>query len=175
VSILLSTAALHQPFPRDPHLLTALGKLAVAHTHLELVLRYTRKTLTGQSVAAALDATHKMRTSRVRGHIKQLFNAKQPTAEEVRQLDTLMSDAEKLTEIRNGYLHVAWSETAEGKTIRRTRNHRWGPAPSPQEVQQVTNQILLLMTTLNEARKNGFIAEVVKRHNKISFAPNPPV
>ncbi len=62
--------------PNHPELLEALGHLAVAHTHLELILRYTVKTLAGLSVKEALDATHRARTSDVRSRIRKLFERK---------------------------------------------------------------------------------------------------
>lgn len=48
----------------------ALGHLAMAHTHLELILRYTVKTIAGLTVQEALDATNEERTSDVRKRIR---------------------------------------------------------------------------------------------------------
>ena len=43
--------------PNRPQLLEAFGRLAVAHTHLERILRYTVKTLSGLSGPKSLDPT----------------------------------------------------------------------------------------------------------------------
>jgi hypothetical protein len=57
-----------------------LGRFAIAHTHLELMLRYCVKTIAKQSLAEALDATEGERISDLRIRIKQLFKERRPTA-----------------------------------------------------------------------------------------------
>lgn len=57
--------------PRHPGLVEALGHLVIAHTHLELALRYTVKTLAGISVTEALDATSGERISDLRQRVRQ--------------------------------------------------------------------------------------------------------
>src|SRR5688572_19517352 len=79
--------------PMRSDLLEALGQLAVAHTHLELVLRYTVKTLSGLTVVEALDATNGDRTSDVRSRIRRLFKEKKPTEVELSRLDSLLGNA----------------------------------------------------------------------------------
>jgi hypothetical protein len=59
--------------PRHPELIEALGRLAVAHTHLELIFRYTVKTLAPLTVKEALDATNGEKISEVRKRVRKLF------------------------------------------------------------------------------------------------------
>ena len=59
--------------PNRSELHKVLGRLAIAHTHLELILRYCVKTIAKQSVEEALDATEGDRISDLRIKIKQLF------------------------------------------------------------------------------------------------------
>ena len=42
-------------------------------------------------------------------------------------------------------------------------DHVWGAAPTVDEVRAVTNALLALYKTLNNARRNGFIAVVGRR------------
>ena len=44
--------------PTHPELIGALGRLAMAYIHLDIVLKYTFKTLSGMSVKDALDQMH---------------------------------------------------------------------------------------------------------------------
>jgi len=66
--------------PNQPTLMEALGRLAIAHTHLELMLRYCVKTIADQTIQEALDATEGDRLSDLRVRVKQLFIERRPTA-----------------------------------------------------------------------------------------------
>jgi hypothetical protein len=136
----------------------------MAHTHLELILRYCVKTIANLSIAEALDATERDRISDLRVRIKRLFKERRPTPHEQTTLDALLGRARRLSEKRNSYLHSTWSQTAAGRAIMKNEDHRWGQAPSEAEVNQVTDEILRLVSELNDARLNGFISRVVSRH-----------
>jgi hypothetical protein len=162
--------------PTDPGLLQALGQLAIAHTQLELMLRYTVKTLSGQSLGDALDATSQDRISDLRERIKQLFRELKPTAQEKCQLDALLQKAKLRSDKRNGYLHSTWSATHDGQALMKGERHLWGPAPSQHDVEKITLEILTLCKQLNEARLHGFISKVVTRRNATTAStPAPPV
>jgi len=79
--------------PRHVGLVAALGRLAIAHTHLELILRYTVKTIAGFSVKEALDATYGEPISDVRKRVRRMFMEKTPPASEVSKLDALLGAA----------------------------------------------------------------------------------
>ena len=49
--------------PNKPELVEALGRLAMGHAHLEVVLKYTFKTLSRLSIREALDQMKKNRTA----------------------------------------------------------------------------------------------------------------
>jgi hypothetical protein len=150
--------------PQHPGLLEALGRLAVAHTHLELILRYTVKTVAGVSLRDGLDATEGERTSDVRRRIKKIFVQTKPTEAEVVKLDALLNRARLLSEKRNDFLHSAWSETDDGQAVRkREGDHRWVSAPSKEDVDAVAAEIMLVAKEINDARLRGFIYEVVSR------------
>jgi hypothetical protein len=161
--------------PSDPGLVEALGQLAIAHTQLELMLKYTVKTLSGLKIADALHATSQDRFPELRERIKQLFKEKKPTAHEKCQLDALLHKGKPLMNRRNTYLHSAWAQTPSGKTLIKSEDdHSWGPAPTRDDVQGVTVAILTLATELNEARLHGFIAEVIARARQSHSVPVLP-
>lgn len=169
MSIPLSTApsrgitTVELTIPTHPGLIEALGRLAVAHTHLELALRYTVKTLSGVSFDKALDATQGEWTSEVRKRIRRLFIEKKPKQHELVKLDALLGKARRLTDQRNDYLHTAWSVSKAGEPIVKMGDHSWGPAPSNAEVERVAAEIGALGGELNYERLHGFIDEVAKR------------
>ena len=101
-------------FRVTPNCLRLLGRLAIAHTHLELILRYTVKTLSGLKVKEALDATNRVYTSEVRRIIRRLFKELRPSPSEQIELESLRGAADRLTKKRNDFLHSAWSQTDAG-------------------------------------------------------------
>jgi hypothetical protein len=150
--------------PNRPGLLEALGNLAIAHTHLELLLRYCVKTVAAQSIEDALDATEQDRISDLLSKIKQLFKERGATALERNSLGALLGRAKILSEKRNAYLHRAWSQSDAGQPIVKGEDHRWEPAPSDAELEKVTSEILSLGEKLNHERLHGFIHKVMQRH-----------
>src|SRR5262245_456582 len=148
--------------PTDQGLHAALGRMAMAHTQLELILRYCVKSIAGLQVEEALDATEGMRLSDLRRRIQRLFAEKKPTEGEKTQLDAILGRAKRLSEKRNDYLHRAWSQTQANRSIIKGSDHRWDEAPSVKDIDDVAEQILELSHQLNLARNGeGFIAEVV--------------
>jgi len=149
--------------PTRPGLTEAIGRLAIAHTHLELILRYTIKTLAELSVKDALEATNGERISDLRKRIRKLFVEKKPPASEVAKLDVLLGAAHRLSEKRNNILHSAWSETQAGAAVVKGEDYHWSPAPSKDEVNEFTDEILELVRRINNARTSGFLYEATKR------------
>ena len=149
--------------PARPNLLQALGRLAIAHTHLELMLRYCVKTIARLTTEEALDATAGDRLSDLRSRIRNLFKERKPTALERNRLDALLEKAKRLSETRNAYLHRAWSETPEGLAVTKGDHYEWESAPSDSDIEAVTSEILGLVQTLNEDRLRGFIYHVLHR------------
>ena len=103
--------------PQSPGLTEAIGRFAIAHTHLELVLRYTVKTLARLPVKEALDATNGERISDLRNRVKRLFVETKPAPSELTRLDALLGAARRLSEKRNTILHSVWSETLAGEVF----------------------------------------------------------
>jgi hypothetical protein len=101
----LSTILYYLTAPKQPSLNEALGRLAIAHTHLELVLRYCVKTIANQSISEALDATEGDRISDLRVRIKRLFKERRPAALEKNTLDALLGRAKRLAPVHPHRAH----------------------------------------------------------------------
>lgn len=149
--------------PQHQGLLEALGRLAIAHTHLELILRYCVKTIAEQSIQEALDATEGDRISDLRIKIKALFKDRKPTASEKNSLDGLLGYAKRLSGRRHSYLYRAWSETDARQAVVKGEDHQWEPAPSVSEVEEIASEILTLGEKINRERLHGFIRDVMQR------------
>lgn len=149
--------------PNRTHLLEALGRLAVADTHLELILRYTVKTLSGFSGPKSLDPTKRKPISELRKRIKKRLKKHHPTAAETYRLDELLEKTKLLSGKRNSYMHRAWSETEAGQVILLEDDLRLGAAPPEAAIERLASEILALGKQINDARLHGFIHDVVQR------------
>ena len=149
--------------PNRPQLLEALGRLAMAHTHLERILRYTVKTVSGLSGPKSLDPTKRKPISDLRKRIKKRFKKLHPTAAETYHLDELLEKTKLLSGKRNSYMHRAWSETEAGQVILHEEDLRLGAAPPEAAIERVASEILALGKQINDARLHGFIHDVVQR------------
>jgi len=109
--------------PSDPELLQAIGKLAIAHGNMEMVLIYCLKTLEGLTIEKNTSKVieshikkyrdHRERESSARNQIKKL--CKSEISENKHKgikvkIDELMEKSEKLSEERNDYLHCVWGK-----------------------------------------------------------------
>ena len=149
--------------PNRPELLRALGRLTIAHTHLERILRYTVKTLSGLSGPKSLDPTKRKSISFLRKKVKRLFKQNNPSAAEKSRLDELLEKAKLLSEQRHSYLHRAWSEAPEGQAVLHGEGLQVEAAPSEAAIERVASDILALAKKINYARLHGFIHDVVLR------------
>jgi hypothetical protein len=150
--------------PNRPELLAALGSLAIAHTHLERILRYTVKTLSGLSGSKkSLDPARRKPMSDLRRRIKKRFKKYNPSAAEIYRLDELLEKVRLLSGKRNSYMRRAWSETEAGRAIRQEEDLQLGAAPSEATIERVASEILALGKQINDARLHGFIHEVMQR------------
>jgi len=149
--------------PNRPQLLEALGRLAIAHTHLERILRYTVKTLSGLSGPESLNPTRRKPISDLRKRIKKRFKKHNPSAAETYRLDELLEKAKLLSGKRNSYMHRAWSKTEAGQAILLGEDLQLGAAPSEAVIERVASEILALGKQINDARLHGFIHDVVQR------------
>jgi hypothetical protein len=149
--------------PNQPQVLEALGHLAIAHMHLERILRYTVNTLSGTSGTKSLDPSRSKPIAELRKKVKKRFKKHHPSAAETYRLDELLEKARLLSEQRNAYLHRAWSETQAGQALLIGEGLQVEAAPSVAAVERVASEMLALGKKINYARRYGFIHDVVQR------------
>lgn len=160
--------------PPGPHLLEAAGRVALAHGQLELMLRMTIKTLTGMAVKEALYATEKTKNWQLREEIEKLFKQKTKELSLVLKLRAILNKCEALSAERNRLLHNAWAIAPDGSVVSKGLDHAWGPAATPDDLNNLAIAIIKQVEILNEARLHGLIKEVmasVPEKKAISPAP----
>lgn len=153
--------------PTDERILKAVGLVAIAHGHLEYILRMTVRTLTGMTVSDALDATQYASMRELRDNVKKLFRKKTEDAELRLRMNALLRQAERLTEKRNKLIHRTWGESPDGQLLIKGDDHVFGPPPTPAELETLTDEIYALIRQINHERMSGFINEAVTQASNI--------
>ena len=90
-----------------PGVLAALGEVSIRHGFLDLTLRRTNKTLSGESVAVVDKDLRPTGAKMMRGKIERL--AKRRLGEDhpaVLRVKAILSDCERVTNERNRLIHV---------------------------------------------------------------------
>lgn len=159
---LLTTATGHVTLelPGDDHLLMAAGRVALAHGQLELMLRMVVKSLSGLTVAKALDATREHKNWQLREEIKKLISQKTKDRSLRLKAGALLGRCKHLSDRRNELLHNAWSIGQDGSVLVKGADHAWGRAASAKDLDKLAVQIVELVAKLNHARLKGFIYEL---------------
>lgn len=143
--------------PKDKTYLTAFGRVAIAHSHLELVQRYLVRTLADIEMIDALDATESSRATDVRRRVGKLAKQRQFPEDILCRLDALLERAFCLSKERNQLLHRAVQVDRNGAFVQKGTDQRWGPAPSCSELEDLAEKIRKLADEMNEKRLKGFI------------------
>ncbi|HEY8947315.1 MAG TPA: hypothetical protein VIM56_00370 [Rhizomicrobium sp.] len=151
--------------PSDQALLAAVGTVAIAHGHLEYILRMTVKTLAGLSILEALDATNFTSMRDVRSEVRKLFGQLTKERSLCLKLEALLERARKESEQRNQLLHRPWAVDSENNWLMKDEYHHWGPLPDRQQFLELADRIYNLIHDINEARLHGFISDVAKLRN----------
>lgn len=151
--------------PGDDELLSAAGRVALAHGQLELMLRMTIKTLSGLTVDEALNATNRVQNSQLRDEIVALFKRKTSDPAERLRLKATLGKCEQLSDQRNRLLHNAWALHEDGSVVMKGERHAWGAAAKAEDMNQLAQEISEVVDELNESRLRGFIREVCQRES----------
>jgi len=144
-------------------LLAAIGRVAVRHGFLDLILKRTVKTLADITPGEA-DRALAYETSRnVRDLIRRLAVhrlGKRSVA--VLRLKAILADCERVTEKRNELVHDVWAQVLDGDPVL-IGVHAHKPTPSAVDVNKLADEIFGLANTLNEARMHagGFLFDAL--------------
>ena len=148
----------------DPELLKAAGRVAMMHGHLETAFRYFVATLEDLEIKDALRQTERgwpMR--RIRERIAERAENLGLDNKSLQQLGAMLSKAETLSRRRNHMLHRPWSKGEDGALVQMDEGYDWGPAPTPEELDSLADEIWSLARRINKARKGrGFVARALK-------------
>jgi hypothetical protein len=148
--------------PDDLELLAAVGRVALRHGHLELILRRTVKTLTEVSVEEGDAATARDSPSALRKRIKTLARRRLGECQALVKLQALLHQSERVTRKRNDFLHGYWAHELDGSPGR-VGDDGWSALPTVAQLDELAKQIELVTNTLNAARLDeGFLSEALK-------------
>jgi len=154
-------ASLHAP--EDAETLSAIARVAIAHGHLEHVLKMTIRKLSGLTIVQVLDATKYSNMRDLREIARKLFRQKTNDEEHRLKFSSLLQRAERLSNSRNELIHRPWGQTDEGDWVVKGEDPRWGPRPSVQELQELADNMYALIEELNESHEQGFVSKVIRR------------
>ena len=154
-----------------PELLASLGRVMVAHSHLDYTLRMTIKSLADVEFQVAYDATRYDGSAylreQVRKHGRRRFGESAPQL----QLRAILQRCEDVTARRNGYAHAIWGREfewgreSEGQPMVNTGDQNWRAYPPPDELDALASSIDAVREELNNARLHGWLG--------IALAENP--
>jgi hypothetical protein len=151
--------------PEDPALLAAFGEVTLRHEHLSHILRMTIKTLAGLSVEEALDATAFDGASVLRERLRKHARQRLGEGPALVKVQALVERCRRATDKRNAYVHSVWAQELDGQAKRRDSGNGWLPIPTVQELQALSQELLVLTQELNHARLEGFIHEALVARN----------
>ena len=153
--------------PPDPAYLEALGRVSVCHAWLDRMLQMTVKTVAEISVDEAIKATAKEGSATLRRRIDKLATKRLGEGADLLRLQAILSDCERLTELRNEYLHRICVRELDGPH-RLVGPHDAMPLPTAEDLRLLANQILATANSLNYERLEGWLAAAMSRAKKPS-------
>ena len=138
--------------------------MAVAHGHLELVQKFLVRSLAGVSMIDALNSTEFERISDVQKTVKKLARSRQFPEHIMVRLRSLLNKATSLSRKRNEFVHRAVQMNRQGQLVQKRDDHTWGPAPTLEDLDELSQEILQLSKEINQQRLRGFIRDACKEH-----------
>jgi len=159
-----SMGFVHLDVPGDQELLKAVGRVALAHGQLELILRMTFKSIKGLSVKDALNRTKFTSVSKMRKRVLDAFKNKSDDFS-FHQLKRLMDECERLSKRRNKMIHNTWAiHPVDTSIVVKGDDHAWGSPPTVEDLHTLAFEIQSKVEELNHARLHGFIKNAIKIH-----------
>lgn len=153
--------------PDDMDILGSLGKITLAHSHLDHILKMTIKTLSGVSVKQAVDATARDGSAALRRRIEKLAKQQLGEGKAFIQLQALMQRCKSATSRRNDLVHNIWARELDGEPLVRTEDHEWKPIPKLDELNTLFLEVEALTKELNQERLDGFLSEALQRRGSM--------
>ncbi len=140
----------------------AFGKVVVAHTQLEIVLRYLVRALAGLEMIPALTETAYKNTSEVRDDLRDLVKLRKLPAVDAQRLEDMLDEARRLSKERNKLAHRAIQRGPKDRVLQLNENFKWVDAPPIADIERLADRIIQHADEINETRLTGFIAAACK-------------
>jgi hypothetical protein len=152
--------------PDDRDLLAAVGRVALAHSHLEFMLRRTVKTLAGVTLEEGDAATARDSPSFLRKRIRTLAKRRLGESQALVKLQALLQRSERVTKKRNDFVHSVWAHELDGEPGRVTEDG-WSKLPTVADLDALVNDIGAITSELSTARlEDGWLYEAIARANR---------
>lgn len=143
--------------PSDEQLLSAAGRVALQHGHLDFMLKMTIKTLLNLERQEAIDGLAYVGSRELRQRVGRLARKRFGDGDTFIKLSAIIQRASLLTEKRNKLVHGLWVSDLDGAPYIEAEGGEREPLPSPDELNSLAEQIGQLAGELNHARLKGFL------------------
>ena len=150
--------------PKDKKLLAAMGRVAIADSQLNFILRMTIKSILGLlSVQDARDRTYRKSSSKLRKLIKREARRKLGEGEALSRLEEILTRVACTTERRNKLLHGLFAENIDtGEQLIWGADNTFRKLPPVEELRTLEDEFEALRLELDEARREGFLYKAIE-------------
>jgi hypothetical protein len=150
----------------EEKVITAFGRIAILHCHLDHVLRMTIKTLAGVTPHEAMSATEQEGSSELRKRIRVLAKQKLGEGTTLIRLQALIERSRIVTQERNTLVHNICAQEIDGEYVMKNDKHEMVAMPSIAVLERLGDDIQSLVHEFNEARLMGFLAVALSQSPK---------
>lgn len=147
-------------FP-EPEVLSSLGRLVIMQGQLEYILKMTFKSLKGISIEEALHHTTNNTGKILRTKVETLAKEKLIEGEALQEILDLIDRSWKAATARNQYVHNVWGRLNFDQLMLQNDDLSWRPAPTKQEIDDLTREISNILVLLNDSRLFGKLSEAL--------------
>lgn len=154
------------PATPPPEYLVALGRLVVAHVHLDHMLKMTIKSMLGITVEEALQALSRKGSPDLRKRIQKHSLAVLDDEAVTNRLMELLGRCRTASERRNYIAKSVYVRHMDGPrsgqiALHDPDNQTYSPPPSVEEVVGIADEIEALVREINHARLEGWLGQAI--------------
>ena len=148
----------------SPPALQALGRIAVAHSFLDRILKMVIRDIEGLSLDEVLGLTNRWSSTKLRDRISCGAAIRlRANPEALDQFKAILSGAKQVSEKRNEMLHSVWGSDEHSIRMGSTDRGSFINLPNVDELNLMADHANSVAYSLLWARNGGFLAEALKR------------
>jgi hypothetical protein len=148
--------------PDDPEWLMEFGRVSIAHTHLDHILRMIIRTLAKVTVDVAMHATQTEGSALLRDRIKKLARQQLGEGAALLRVQDVIERCRRVTQRRNDLIHTTIASDWTGtEAVLYRAGHPPAPLPTTKELESLAKEISALISEINAARLRGWLAEAI--------------